>query len=386
MSATRHILINGLSMGSGGGLTVGRELLGALAMQRPTWQVTLAVITHHPLHEELRHLDFPGNCQLHWAPPQTIRRRARSSYESSELSEWALRNAVDAVVQLNGMVVPEMPAPTLAHMQDPFPYRPEAWTGFRDRFNSLLKRRRHARSLRLARCVSWTSQYLHDLICGALGTQPRCSEILYNGVPTDWIDRARNGLPPWDGRPMELITVSNVAPYKRQDLVIRALALLVRRPGLEQLKYRIVGDCPDSYRAELLRLARQLGVEDRVIIHGRTPASELPGLFAGARCFVLMSLCESFGIPAIEAMSFGTPVITSDCCAMPEVCGAAAELSPVNDAPALAERIERVLKDTERAHELRRRGVERIAQFNWPNTASRMAELLDEVATRPARS
>lgn len=386
MPAARHILINGLSMGSGGGLTVGRELFRALAMQRPNWRVTLALITNYPLHEELRHPDLPGNCQLHWAPPRTIRRPARARYEKDELSEWASSNAVDAVVQLNGMVVPQMAAPTLAHMQDPFPYRPEAWGGLRDRFTSLLKRWRHARSLRLAGCVGWTSQYLHDLVCGALGAKPRYSEILYNGVPTDWIDRAQNALPPWDGRPMELLTVSDVAPYKRQDLVIRALALLVCRPGLEQLKYRIVGYCTDEYRAELLRLARRLGVEDRVVIHGRTPATQLPGLFAGARCFVLMSLCESFGIPAIEAMSFGTPVITSDCCAMPEVCGGAAELSPVNDAPALAERIERVLKDTEHAHELRRRGVARISHFNWRDTAARMAELLEEMAARPARS
>jgi len=97
----------------------------------------------------------------------------------------------------------------------------------------------------------------------------------------------------------------------------------------------------------------------------------------------MMSICESFGIPAIEAMSFGTPVIVSDCCSMPEVCGKAAELVPVDDVHALADRIEGVLLNFTKAEQLRRAGLDRVVVFNWENTASRMAIAVENMLRQP---
>jgi glycosyltransferase involved in cell wall biosynthesis len=382
MGDSRHILINGLSIGSGGGYTVGRELLRHLAAARPGWTVTMALIRGHPLHDMLSAESLPPNARLLHAPAAALGRWQRRRYESRDLARRADVERVAAVVQLNGMVIPGMRPPTLCHNQDPWPYRPQAWDGVRDRAVALLKRRAHGRALRRAAFVGFTSAYLRDLICGYHRLTPARSAVFYNGVPDVWIGRAESGAaeaPAWGDRPAELLSVSNVQPYKRQALVIQALPALVRRPGLENLTYRIAGDCEPGYRTELTRLADRLGVGARVVIEGRVSDDRVRELLGRARAFVLMSVCESFGIPAIEAMSYGAPVVTTDCCAMPEVCADAADLCPADDVEALTARLTRVLTEPAHAERLRRRGFERVGHFRWTSTAAAMAAALEQI-------
>src|SRR5262249_55624658 len=93
----------------------------------------------------------------------------------------------------------------------------------------------------------------------------------------------------------------------------------------------------------------------------------------------LMSVCESFGLPAVEAMTYGTPVVVSNCCAMPEVCGEGAILSPVDDQAALTENLAKALADPSVAEPLRQRGAQNVQRFPWSATAERMAEALDSL-------
>jgi glycosyltransferase involved in cell wall biosynthesis len=375
-----HILINGLSIGSGGGYTVARELARNLAIIRPDSLFTLLLIDGHPLHAEMRDEKLPPNCRLHFSPRAALGRMWRDRYERQELTKWAAKENVSAVVQLNGMIIPEMAAPTLCHFQDPWPYRSEAWTrGFRDRIVALLKRRGHARALRGAAACGFTSAYLKDLILSAQGIVPRRAEVLYNGISDSWIARAAQPMPPLETRPMEITTVSNVSEYKRQSLVIRAMGLLKEEPGMQSLVYRIAGDCPAPMRKGLTKLADSVGVKERVHIEGRVSDERVMELLGRARAFVTMSVCESFGIPMIEAMSFGTPVIAADCCALPEVGADAVELSEVDDAAGLAERLKRVLRDLPYAEALRVRGSRRVEYFRWSRTAERMSGVLDSI-------
>src|SRR5688572_19131879 len=153
MKASLHVLINALSMGEGGGLTVGRELLRHLAEARSAWRFTMAVAQGHPVHERLRDVPLPRNCELFWAPQRTRKHFARPRYERTTLRAWVDAHAADAVLQLNGMVVPGLGPKTLSHFQDPWPYAPHAWSQWRDPWLSVLKRRAHAYALRQARCA-----------------------------------------------------------------------------------------------------------------------------------------------------------------------------------------------------------------------------------------
>lgn len=384
MSRTRHTLVHGLSIGSGGGFTVGRELWHHLAACRPNERFTLSLIAGHPLHEELRDQGSPANAEILWVPSEVRDRIKRQRYEAGVLTSWMQEHHVDAAVSLNGMIIPRSSVPILCHFQDPWPYRRQAWGGLKDRVFAALKRRRHRRSLRQAQWIGWTSEYLRDLICHWHQLTPTHQTVFYNGVPEAWLERLRQGTGGLEGRPMEIVTVSNVGPYKRQELVIRALPRVVERFGLKQLVYRIVGHVAADYRDHLVAVATELGVSERVIIEGRVSDERVQTCFANARCFVLMSVCESFGIPAIEAMSYGTPVVTADCCAMPEVCADAAALCPVDDVDQLAQSIGRVLTDAGYAAQLRAAGARNAARFSWPGIAACMTDCLDQIVVPSA--
>ena len=373
----QHALVNGLSMGSGGGYTVGIELFRNIALARPTWKITLAVITGNPLHEEAKSLALPANCHLLWAPASTANIRARMAYERGELAVWARSNQVSAILQLNGMIIPDIGIPTVAHCQDPWPYRPEAWDKKTDAIKAFLKRRANKQAFRQAAFVGWTSGYLKNLMCSRLGLTPKSGAVIYNGIPDEWITQAEKNMPPYAGRPLEIITISNVAPYKQQEMVIRAMPELLKRPGLQQLKYRIAGHCPTEYAAHLRGLAASLGVGHAVVLEGRVSRERIVELFSAARCYVLMSKCESFGLPAIEAMAFGTPVIAADCCAIPEVCGKAALVCGMDDLPGLIDTIAMVLLNQPLAAQMRRAGLEILQRYSWKKAGEQMADAID---------
>jgi glycosyltransferase involved in cell wall biosynthesis len=295
--------------------------------------------------------------------------------------ELIAKHGASAALQLNGMMPPAGKLPVLAHNQDPWPYRPEAWDmGFRDRALAFLRRRAHGRAFKQANVVGFTSNYLRDLMIQWLRRRPRQTEVFYNGLPETWIDRTRKPLPSWRDRPMELISISSVGIYKRQELVIRCMPELLKRPGTGDLIYRIIGHHNgQEYAASLAKLARDLGISERIIIEGRVPDERLELVMTRARAYVLMSVCESFGLPAIEAMSFGVPVVVSNCCAMPEVCASGAILSPVDDVSALTENLYRVLTDESVAEPLRQRGAQNVQRFHWRDTAAKMAVALDDI-------
>lgn len=373
----RSVLINGLAIGSGGGYTVGVQLIRHLALERPDWTFTMALISGFPLHLQIREETFPENCRWLLAPGYAKPRVGRWYFERGEMARWAEAQSIDAVVQLNGMVIPTLKRPTFCHFLDPWPYRREAWDGPLDVLIAALKRRGHRHALRHAAGLGFTSHYLRDLVFTASQVEPVRGDVLHAGLPEQWIDRAKREFSDWRARPLEMVTVSNVRRYKRQELVVQALARLAGRPGLESLRYTIIGDCPPENRRSLEALASRLGVSDRVRIEGRVSAARVQQAFSEAKCFVLMSVCESFGIPAIEAMTYGTPVVAADCCAIPEICGDAAELCTPDDLEQLTESLARVLTDADRADWLRRRGARRVQSFSWSNTARKMARSLE---------
>jgi len=119
----------------------------------------------------------------------------------------------------------------------------------------------------------------------------------------------------------------------------------------------------------LLKLARQLGMGDRVRFTGPVERAELIQLYSSAELLLHPSLCEGFGNPVLEAMACGCPVITGSISAMPEVAGGAALLADPRDTDDLARQIREVLGDDGLAQALRRRGHARAEEMRWETFA-----------------
>jgi len=168
-----------------------------------------------------------------------------------------------------------------------------------------------------------------------------------------------NGPSP-DGEPYALF-VGALQPRKDPVAAIEALALI----GDGAPRLVLVG--PDKGgRADAERAAERTGLTERVEFRGHVPREELAALYRGAACLVFPSRYEGFGLPVLEAMASGTPVVTTRTGALPEAAGDAAILVEERNPVALAGGIERALADRER---LAAAGLERAARFTWADTA-----------------
>jgi glycosyltransferase involved in cell wall biosynthesis len=128
----------------------------------------------------------------------------------------------------------------------------------------------------------------------------------------------------------------------------------------------------NSLYGELLDGIRTAGLGDRFLLLGSVPDSDLPGLYAAARAFLYPSLYEGFGLPMLEAMACGVPVVAADGSSLPEVAGGAALLIDPRDPRSLLAALERVGRESERAG-LVGRGLARAREFSWERTAECLA-------------
>jgi glycosyltransferase involved in cell wall biosynthesis len=130
---------------------------------------------------------------------------------------------------------------------------------------------------------------------------------------------------------------------------------------------------------EIFRWVEELGLGKKVVFTGYVPEGGLPALISGARLFVFPSLYEGFGLPVLEAMACGTPVVCSNVSSLPEVAGDAAVLVDPLDVEGLAAAMERVLDDEDLRAELIERGFEQAKRFSWERCARETLDVLESI-------
>jgi glycosyltransferase involved in cell wall biosynthesis len=174
-----------------------------------------------------------------------------------------------------------------------------------------------------------------------------------------------------------VLYAGNIKPHKNLERLIEAFHTL-RRGDLEHVKMLIIGDEISKY-ATLRRAVHRYKLHKHVRFFGFVPDKTLAVLYRLARAFVFPSLYEGFGLPPLEAMASGTPVITSNLSSLPEVVGDAALLIDPYDADAIADAMRRVLLDSDLREDLRQRGLRRVAEFSWDRSVRRIREIYEEV-------
>jgi glycosyltransferase involved in cell wall biosynthesis len=167
-----------------------------------------------------------------------------------------------------------------------------------------------------------------------------------------------------------VLSVSAKRPHKN---LLRLIAALARIPP-ERRPLLVLPGYHTPHEAELRERARELGVADEVRFLGWVSEQELEGLYAAADCFAFPSLYEGFGLPVLEAMARGVPVVTSGRASLAEVAGEAALIVDPEDEASIAAALERLLGDRELAERLRAAGFEQTARFTWEAAAEGTVE------------
>jgi glycosyltransferase involved in cell wall biosynthesis len=211
------------------------------------------------------------------------------------------------------------------------------------------------------------------------------SRILdWSGVPAEKVINVRCGVDPEyhpGVAPYELpfpylLCVSNRKRHKNEFRTVEAFA----RTGLaNEIRLVFTG----NPTAELTACIARNQLHQRVHFLGMVPDAQLPSLYRSAQALVFASLYEGFGLPVLEAMACGTPVLTSNSSALPEVAGDAALLVEPTSVEHMADAMRRIVCDAALRELLQERGLAQSSQFSWAETTAKVQQILTRNAQRP---
>jgi glycosyltransferase involved in cell wall biosynthesis len=217
--------------------------------------------------------------------------------------------------------------------------------------------------------VLTVSHYTHQEIVEWSGLPAERVVVVGNGVGPAFTPAGVHHTP---GYPY-LFYVGNHKPHKNLARLLQGFA----HSGLQRDLYLVLTGMPD---AALSQQTTALQLQDRVVYAGHLTETELAAYYRGAVAVVCPSLYEGFGLCPLEAMACGTPVVTSNLTALPEVVGDAAVLVNPYDVEAIAWGIQRVVEDSALHQILHYRGLERAKQFTWEQTTAHVWQVLQEAA------
>jgi len=243
--------------------------------------------------------------------------------------------------------------------------------------------RRVPRAIERASVVLADSECTKKDLVRLLGAPKGKIEVVYGGVSAAFapvtdegvLRRAQEeyGL----DRPF-ILSVGRLEPRKNLGRLIEAYWLLSQEADIRH-RLLLVGDKGWLYDGLFAQVGK-LKLENNVIFLGFVPDDDLPALLSLADVFAYPSLYEGFGLPPLEAMACGTPVVASNTSCLPEVLGEAALFIDPTDVRPLAETLHRVLTDEELRQDMSKRGLARATQFSWSTSAQKLLAVYEEAA------
>lgn len=322
-----------------------------------------------------------------WVSVRVLHRLLRADFWRTgevEVLRRAHRLAADVVLSTSGYIFTDMyplrnvlVIPDLQHEFHPEFFTPEA---VRDR------RRIYGDSLRIARRLIAISEHTRGTVIDRIGIDPDRITTLHLAADPIFHPKApaRRGrddvLQKHRLQPGEyLLFPANTWPHKNHKAALEALAILRERRRLTPTL--VCTGAKKEAKPAIAEAIARLGLERQVRFIGYRPLDEMPALYEGAAALVFPSLYEGFGIPLVEAMWSGCPIVCSNTTSLPEIAGDAALLVDPRSPEDLASALERVLSDTSLRAQLVARGRVRAPQFSWSKFALGAIAILHEVAS-----
>lgn len=174
-----------------------------------------------------------------------------------------------------------------------------------------------------------------------------------------------------------ILSVSVLSPIKNLGTAIYAYQRYLVKNPKSPYKFVIVGRRGWLYQ-EIFKIVENLGIQEKVIFVGQLAHDQLVYIYNAADLFLFVSLYEGFGIPVLEAMACGTPVITSNVSSLPEIAGDAAKLVDPYNIEDIASAMEELLNDKELRREMAEKGFEKAKCFSWEKTAKETIRVYEE--------
>ncbi|MBL8168412.1 MAG: glycosyltransferase family 4 protein [Acidobacteria bacterium] len=293
---------------------------------------------------------------------------------------YELRRRPVDVLHVQYTAPPFCNAPVVATIHDlAFEHLPETFT----RRGSLQLKLTVRRTARRAARIATVSEYSRQDLLRTYRLAPEKVVTTYNGIEPHFTAQPRAADEAAQVRQRFgiargfLLAVGSLQPRKNLERLIRTYARLRREQPDFAPQLVIVGRKLWLAESIFAEVSRQPWASD-VILTGYVGDDDLPALYRTASAFVYPSLFEGFGLPPLEAMACGTPVITSNISSLPEVAGSAALLvDPLNEQE-LAAALQRILNDQPLRARLRAEGVRQAAKFTWRDAAEKTLQLYRE--------
>lgn len=354
-----------LDPGAGGMRMYVTALTTEMSRQEPAVEFVVLENRQFPLPE----LNGLANVERVVCPGIPSGRVGRIVYQNSALSLYLRTLRVDALLATCNVFPFGCPVPTVVVVQSLqyFSHR-ESYGRFRGAYlrAAVIRASRRAQSLI---CVSESARNELLRVTGVKNTKVK---VIYHGISpaiTGYTGQVAPASPPY------ILCVATLYRYKNLERLVEAFARFKKEAATSH-RLRIIGGDADMSNAELIAIAHRLGVADDVDIKGPLPHSQIADEYARASVFVYPSLNETFGLPPLEAMTIGIPVVASCAGSIPEIVGDAAELVDPFDVGDIARGLGRILLDSRRSQALVMLGLKRAREFSWETSARRTFEVV----------
>lgn len=321
---------------------------------------------------------FPPNVEFFDAPDSTRKWHTRTAWESFRLPGLMKRKSIEAYFSPSGTILASSPVPQFTLAQNPWCLVDAVPKSKFEQAKARLQRASYRKAYLAADGIFFNSKYMQsEYHALANGSSALRGELCYQGID----DSIHEAGAKYHGRaertPHSIVSVSVMARWKGAETLVEAVSLLRSRgvPATAQL----IGPWPDlEYRGTIEALIDRLQLRDCVTIAGKVSRDDLWQAYANARVFCLMSKCESFGIPAVEAQAFGTPVVGSNVCAMPEIGGAGGDFGPPRNGETTAELLQKMLVDNEYWQQKSAASIQNVKRFRWDACSRPLLRMLGD--------
>ena len=247
----------------------------------------------------------------------------------------------------------------------------------RDENTSLLKRLYYLLVIRVAckraSCILTVSEFSRNKIITWSNVSASKVINVSNGVDSCFSVMVKPFSPGYE----YVLCVGNRKSHKNEARLVRAFNNALISSDIKLVFTGVAS-------SDLSKLIESLNLQSRIVFLGYIPESDLPSVFRGSLGLAFPSLYEGFGLPVVEAMACGIPVLTSNTTSLPEVAGDAALLVNPESEDEIRDGIERLVTDRSLREELINKGLERAKLFSWDMVAARVQSVLNEVANRYA--